>query len=229
MAHTRSPDILLRLFKSETVVDLPRIEKALGGVSTMTAFRYLRQVPYQRSYNHNGRYYCYHDPSRYDRLGLWTWRDVHFSRDGSLRKTVCRLVHEIQAGATQRELQERLKVRVHNTLLDLLRNGDVARERLVDVYVYLHIDSQICKAQIQQRRALLEAQKTAAAEDKVEVGDPVVIQVLLTLLRHPGAKVADVMRYLRGHSPPITLAQIALVFDRYELDHIGKKGGTSNC
>ena len=136
MASTRSPDTLLRLFKSETVVDLPRIEKALGGVCTMTAFRYLRQVPYRRSYNHNGRYYCYHEPSRYDALGLWTWRDVHFSRDGSLRKTVCRLVRERPPGATQRELQERLKVRVHNTLLDLLRHGEVARERLLEVYVY---------------------------------------------------------------------------------------------
>lgn len=229
MAHTRSPDTLLRLFKSETVVDLPRIEKALGGVSTMTAFRYLKQVPYRRSYNHNGRYYCFHEPSRYDRLGLWTWRDVHFSRDGSLRKTVCRLVRELQAGATQRELQERLKVRVHNTLLDLLRNGEVARERLVQVYVYLHIDPKLREAQIQHRQGLLDAQDIAMAEDKVEVDDPVVIQVLLTLLRHPGAKVADVVRYLRGHCPPITLAQVVLVFDRYELDHIGKKGGASNC
>ena len=227
MASTRSPDALLRLFKSETVVDLPRIEKALGGVCTMTAFRYLRQVPYRRSYNHNGRYYCYHEPSRYDALGLWTWRDVHFSRDGSLRKTVCRLVRERPPGATQRELQERLKVRVHNTLLDLLRHGEVARERLLEVYVYLHIDPPLREAQIQHRQALLEAQPAARAEDRV--GDPVVIQVLLTLLRHPGAKAADVVRHLRGHSPPITRAQVAWVFDRYELDHIGKKGGASNC
>jgi hypothetical protein len=216
------------LFKTETVVDLRRIEKALGGVSTMTAFRYLKQVPYRRSYNHNGCYYCLHEPSRYDRLGLWTWRDVHFSRDGSLRKTVCRLVREQQAGATQRELQEQLKVRVHNTLLDLLRNGEVARERLVQVYVYLHVDRQIREVQIMHRQALLEAQDIAVTEDKVEAGDAVVIQVLLTLLRHPGARVADAVRYLRGHSPPITLAQVALVFDRYELDHIGKKGGASN-
>jgi hypothetical protein len=51
MAHTRSRDTLVRLLKSETVIDLARIEQALGGVSTMTAFRYLRQVPYRRSYN----------------------------------------------------------------------------------------------------------------------------------------------------------------------------------
>jgi hypothetical protein len=137
------------------------------------------------------------------------------------------LVRERPPGATQRELQDRLKVRVHNTLLHLLRHGEVARERLLEVYVYLHIDPPLREAQIQHRRALLEAQPAATAEDRV--GDPVVIQVLLTLLRHPGAKGADVVRYLRGHSPPITRAQVAWVFDRYELDHIGKKGGASNC
>ncbi len=211
------------------MVDLPRIEKALGGVSTMTAFRYLKQVPYRRSYNHNGRYYCFHEPSRYDRLGLWTWRDVHFSRDGSLRKTVCRLVCELQGGATQRELQEQLKVRVHNTLLDLLRKGEVARERLVRVYVYLHMDRQIREAQIEHRQTLLEAQDIATAQDKVVISDAVVIQVLLTLLRHPGAKIDDVVRYLRGHSPPIMVTQVAWIFERYELDQIGQKGGASSC
>jgi hypothetical protein len=70
MAQPRSAETLLDLFASETVVDLPRIQEALGGASSMTAFRYLRQIPYRRSYNHNGRYYCLHEPSRYDRLGL---------------------------------------------------------------------------------------------------------------------------------------------------------------
>ena len=92
MAKKRSPELLRQLLVSETVVDLPRIESALGEVSTVTAFRYLRQVPYRRSYNHNGRYYCLHEPSRYDRFGLWSWNDIHFSVDGSLGKTVRRLV-----------------------------------------------------------------------------------------------------------------------------------------
>ena len=71
MAHARSAETLVNLFASETVVDLPRIQEALVGVSSMTACRYLKQIPYRRSYNHNGRYYCLHEPSRYDRLGLW--------------------------------------------------------------------------------------------------------------------------------------------------------------
>lgn len=229
MACVRSLETLRQLFKSEIVVELSQIAESLGEVSLMTAFRYLKRVPYRRSYNHNGRYYCWHEPSQYDRFGLWSWGDIHFSVDGSLRKTVRRLVQELKAGATHRELQERLKVRVHNTLLDLLRHREVGRERLGPVYVYLHIDPQIRDAQRQHRQDWLDAQEAATAAHPVEVTDQVVIQVLLTLLRHPAAKVADVVRYLRGFVPPITFAQVSVVFERYELDTLDQKGGAWNC
>jgi len=225
MAQPRSAETLLDLFAAETVVDLPRIQMALGGASPMTTFRYLRQIPYRRSYNHNGRYYCLHVPSRYDRLGLWSVGDVHFSVDGSLGKTVRRLVEEMAAGATHRELQERLRVRVHNTLLTLLRRSEIERERLAQLYVYLHRDADIRALQIQRREALLNAGETARVETGIP--DEIVIQVLLTLLHHPGAKEAQVVRYLRGHSPPILMAQVGAVFARYDLDQIGKKGGSS--
>ena len=56
MARTRSPETLRQLLSRKNAVDLPTIKVTLGGVSDMTAFRYLKQVPYRRSYNHNGRY-----------------------------------------------------------------------------------------------------------------------------------------------------------------------------
>ena len=225
MTQPRSAQTLLDLFALETVVDLPRIQVALGGASSMTAFRYLRQVPYRRSYNHNGRYYCLHEPSRYDRLGLWSVGDIHFSVDASLGKTVRRLVYEMEAGATHRELQERLRVRVHNTLLTLLRRGEIERERLAHLYVYLHRDAAIRKRQIQCRASLLNPENTARVTTGVP--DEIVIQVLLTLLHHPGAKAAEVVRYLRGHSPPVSMEQVGAVFARYDLESIGKKGGSS--
>lgn len=222
MAKTPRPHALLDLLAAKTVVDLPAIRAALGDVSHMTAFRHLRQVPYRSSYNHNGRFYALHEPSRYDRFGLWTWRDVHFSVDGSLRMTVRRLVHEAESGATQRELQDRLAVRVHNTLLDLLRNGEVDRERLAEVFVYLHVDPAVRKEQLRRRQEWITVQQTAAADR--EVSDAVVIQVLLTLIRHPGSQPADVVRHLHGLAPPITFPQVQAVFTRYDL---GEKGGPS--
>jgi hypothetical protein len=56
----------------------------------------------------------------------------------------------------------------------------------------------------------------------------VIIQVLLALIRHPGSEPAQVVRYLYGHSPPITLAQVVETFTHYGLEEVSKKGGTTD-
>jgi len=188
----------------------------------MTVFRHLKQVPYRRSYNHNGRYYTLHEPRRYDRFGLWNFGDIHFSVDGSLRNTVRRLVEQAPAGATHQELHQRLRVRVHNTLLDLLRHGEVERERLVQVFVYLHIEPEVRAQQLERRRELIASAQVPSVGGEVAVSEETVIEVLLTLIRHPGADAGEVARRLRARSPPISAAEGRAVCARYEL---GEKGG----
>ena len=224
MALNRSVETLHKLFITETVVDLPRIRAALGNASSMTAFRYLRQLPYLHSYNHNGRYYCLYEPARHDRFGIWSVRNIHFSVDKTLGETVRRLVCEAPTGITHGELQELLGVRVHNTLLALLRNGEIGREPYMRQYLYLHSDADVCQQQIQQRQTVMDA-KVCEQQNKTPPTGDTIIAVLLTLLRHPEAKVVEVVRYLRGHSPPVSMAQVEAIFARYDLDHIGKKGG----
>jgi hypothetical protein len=225
MLPQRSAEVLLKLLRSETVVDLARIQAALGGVSAMTCFRYLKQIPYRCSYNCNGRYYCLHEPSRYDRHGLWSWGAVHFSLDGSLRNTVRRIVRESEAGCTHREIELLLRVRVHNTLLDLLRKAELEREQLAQLYVYLHTRPRVRQAQFERRKERIESGKAVVDAQDLEVDDGIVIQVLLVLIHHPASKAADVVRYLRGHLPPITFQQVRAVFSRYDLEDLGEKGG----
>jgi hypothetical protein len=220
-----SSDALLNLFAQKTLVDLPAIQEALGGVSAMTAFRHLRRVPYRRSYDRNGGYYCLCEPSRCDRLGLWSVGDVHFSKDGSLKATVRRMVHEAPAGATHRELTDWLRVRVHNTLLSLVRNQEVSREQVEAVYVYLHPETTVREEQLSRRREQMEARgPDGGGEGEASLDDAVVIQVLLALVRHPGAGPGQIVRRLRGHAPRVTSQQVHAVFTRFDL---GEKGGPS--
>jgi len=210
------------LFAKKTVIDLPAIQSSLGEVSVQTAFRYLKLIPYRRSYNHNGRYYALYEASRFDRLGLWSFEGKHFSVDGTLKNTVRRLVHEAPAGATHRELRLQLQLRVHNTLLELWRKDEIDRETVTGFYVYLHPEDVVKQAQIARRQEQL-----AARQVETEVTDAIVIEVLLALIRHPGLRLAEVVRRLRGHSPPIRAEHVRVVFDRYDLDHLGEKGGSS--
>ncbi len=221
MTRERSTKALMELFNSKAVINLSDIKKDLGDVSDMTAFRYLKLVNYRRSYNHNSRYYCLYDASNYDRLGLWSWKNIHFSVDGSLRNTVRRMVYEATAGAPHAELQQRLQVRVQNTLVDLFRKNEIYREKVDRVFIYLHSDSVVRRQQLERRKEIIISQK--AARD--EVDDRIVIEVLLALIHHPGLSAADAARRLRGRSPPISFDQVQAVFKKYDLDNIGEKGG----
>ena len=222
---TRSCEAITELLRSTDVVEFKDLQTALDNASRATTFRYLKQVSYQRSYNHNGRYYTRKDRTRYDRFGLFSFGDIHFSRNGTVGETIKHLVYESVAGLTSRELQDVLHLRVQVFLLGAVRQATVVREKLGGFYVYVHSDSTVRELQLQQRREQLDAGMSLSCQARVD--DEVIIAVLLTLLKHPEAKAAEVLRYLRGRSPPISMMQVGEVFTRYDLESIGKKGGNS--
>jgi hypothetical protein len=196
----------------------------------MTAFRVLREVAYRRSYNYNGRYYTAYDPARFDRFGLWGFRDILFSAAGSLKATVLRMAAEAPSGLTPRELADRLSVRVHNTLLDLTRAGTLAREDVSGVFLYVASDPIRRTDQLDRRRQELSAVPVppAPSPPRVAASDQTVISVLLALLRAPGSSVDQVAQALGGHAPPIPPEQVQAVFARYDLEALGEKGGPSH-
>ena len=218
MAH-RSVQMVTELLRSKPVVELAEIQSALANASRSTTFRYLEEVPYRSSYNHNGRYYTLHDRAKYDRWGLYSVGDVHFSIDATLKATVTRLVRDSEAGCTQKELQELLRVRVQLFVLAAFREGLIDREAIAArLYLYLHTAPEIRAAQLQRRQ-----ERIALSERQgVELDDEVIIRVLLVLLRHPGSQSSDVVRRLKGRPPPITRLQVDSVFVRFGL---GEKGG----
>lgn len=222
MPAKRSAQMVIDLLKRECVVEFDSISKALGNPSVQTVFRHLKGVPYRCSYDHKGRFYALHLEDRYDQFGLWSHQGIHFSVDGSLKRTAMRMVREALNGATHKELQSRLQVRVHNTLLDLTKRGDIRRTEHGGHFVYLHSDPEVSEAQLARRKEMLAEQ---ALSD--EVSDKMVIEVLLVLIRYPGSRAGEVARRLKGHSPPITMKHVQVVFDRYDLDAVGEKGGPS--
>ncbi len=224
----RSPELLIRLFKDQGIVTFADLQQALSNASRPTTFRYLRQVPYLRSYNHNGRYYIHREATLFDRFGLYSLNDIHFSRDGRLSDTVKRLIRESEAGWTQCELQELLRIRVQVPLLEAVRHEEIRREKVDGLYLYLHSAPAIGEHQLQHRQDRIVAQQSREGE-VVEPEAAVIIQILLMLIGHPGSRPADVVRFLRGHSPPISMKQVVCIFARYDLESVGKKGGSTIC
>jgi hypothetical protein len=210
---------LLRLFRRQKIADIAQLCAALETGSRMTVFRRLSAVGYVSSYSHAGRYYTLASVPDFDADGLWRYRSIGFSRDGTLKATVERLVVASDAGRTQRELQLRLGVRVHNPLLDLALDKKLGRETIEHEYVYVAPEHALASAQLGRRRALaIAGAATAAPTPAFEV------EVLLDVIHGvrvppPDATTITARLVARGIRAHVT--DVAAVLDRHSL--CGKK------
>ena len=165
--------VLQKLMRRVPVVTLETLLRTLGTRSRMTAFRRLRQAGYLSSFTNGGSYYTLNDIPKFDEQGLWFHRDIGFSRAGTLKQTVAIQVEQTPDGRTHKELRHLLRVRVHNTLLDLLRQGRIGRERLQWVYLYVSADPERAAEQVTERRELAavfaEVFRVATDEEVIEV------------------------------------------------------------
>src|SRR5258705_5690053 len=97
---------LVSLLHDQQVATLPQLKTALGTSVTLTVLRKLSLLGYRSSYSHCGAYYTLDSIAQFDELGLWSHRDIRFSRHGTLLKTAEVLVTDSPAGYQVVELVE---------------------------------------------------------------------------------------------------------------------------
>jgi hypothetical protein len=213
---------LQNLFRRRPVVDLETLCRALRTPSRMSVFRRLCQFDYLSSYTHAGGYYTLAEIPRFNEDGLWLYRDIGFSRAGTLKNTVAHLVEIGEAGRTHRELQELVRVRVHNTLLSLVREERIDRQRLETMYLYVSVEAARASHQLAARQELLASRRAAA----LPLAPSVVIEVLVEVIRNvrPCLTPTDVAKLLADRGVPVTPEQVGQLFDRYELGSEKKTG-----
>jgi len=215
LAPEPSRQALIRLFQRQSVADLATLSAALKTSSRMSVFRRLSALGHLSSCSHAGRYYTLPDIPQFNPDGLWQYQGVCFSRDGSLKATVERLVEQSEAGRTHPELHARLHLRVHNTLLDLVEGGRIGRQTWRGHYLYLSATPARAASQLSRRR-----------QQPAELGPPlpepptaVVIEVLLDLVHSARVRpdAERVAERLAARGLPVTVDQVQAIFSRYEL------------
>lgn len=216
-------DALHRLLRRERVVELEALYEVLGTRSRMTVFRRLKKVGYLSSFSHGGRFYTLADVPVFDELGLWFHEGVGFSQVGTLKETVARQVEEAPDGRTHAELQHVLRVRVHNTLHELLAENRIGRERWRSVSLYLSREQERAAAQVERRReverVLEEALRVLTTEETVEV----LVEALRGAPEIPTH--TQVAERLAARGMRIESRLVLQVYERYGME-AGKK--TSN-
>jgi hypothetical protein len=206
---------LERLFRHRPIARLDELRRVLG-VSGRTVFRILGKVGYLSSYSHAGRYYTLERIPVFDGDGLWAHSGVLFSSHRTLRGTVVHLVGRAPAGCTHPELRDRLRLRVYDTLHDLVAAGEIGRTEMERLYLYVSTEPAMARAQIAERQRLI-----AGPPPLGPLPDPaVVIEVLLAVIHSPRPDIAAIAAQLRAQGKAITPEQVEAVWAHYEL---GKK------
>ena len=206
---------LRKVFRQRRIVDLPVLFKALQTDAPMSVYRRLSPLGYISSYSHNGRFYTLDDIPKFDSNGLWQYQGVFFSRHGTLMSTTVHLVESAEAGRTHKELVDALRVRVHNTLLDLVKGKRIGRELLDGLFLYVSAERERAAAQVSRRR-----QKPAAVvQAAVLSGQSLEIAVLLEVIH--GARLipepAQVVERLAGKGVGVGRDQVEAIFHKHGL------------
>ncbi len=131
----------LEVFLQEHLVaTMDELKNALETRARMTVLRKLRSLGYLTSYSHRGSYYTLRRIPHFDSLGLWQHRSVFFSKHGNLVRTSKALVGASEAGMSASELDAVLGVETKHTLLKLVQDDALQREKLGSTYIYLARD-----------------------------------------------------------------------------------------
>ena len=132
--------VLRKLLLKQSIATIDELKAALGTDTDLTVLRKLKELGYHTSYSHRGRYYTLDEIARFDKLGLWSFEGVWFSKNGTLIRTVEVLVEASEGGYFSFELESILKVSVKDALRKLFENKRLYRERLGNRWLYCSKD-----------------------------------------------------------------------------------------
>ena len=206
---------LVQLFERYRVMDIETIQRLMEGRSRRSVFRDLNREQYLTSYTHAGGYYTLQAMPEFDSEGLWRYGDIGFSRYGTLRNTTVEMINGREEGGTHGELEARLRVRLHNTLLDLIRSTQIGREKVGRLYVYVSADHDRASFQLQRRRRMGALATRAAKLPPLSIRIEVFAEIIRTSASRIDTAGIESRLARRGIAAPVE--QIERMMERYDI------------
>jgi hypothetical protein len=170
--------------------------------------RFLAEVGYYSSFTHNGAWYTVRSIPRFGRDGLWFYRDIGFSRAGSLTHTLIDLTTRSPAGMTAQELGTKLRCRCHSVLVHLCRQGRLQRQKIGRSHVYLAIDPQMASLQ----------RRSVESLSIIQLPAEIAVLILAEFIRNPDSTSEELATAIsRSRGVTVEAVQIERLFDQHGL------------
>jgi hypothetical protein len=170
--------------------------------------RFLTRMGYFSSFTHNGGWYTLRSIPRFGQDGLWFYRDIGFSRSGSLTNTLVDLTNRSVAGMTAEQLGAKLRCRCHSLLVQLCRQGRLQRQKIGPSHVYFAVEPDIAAVQQQTIESTLQIQFPAE----------IAVLIFVEFIRHPDSSFEQLAKTIsRKTSVTVKAAQIEKLFAQHSL------------
>ena len=173
------PNLIRKLLQSKTVMSLKQIRHEIPVRPRSSLFRDLKKVELLTSYSHAGQYHALKSMVKFNPNGLWFYEQTSFSKYGTLKNTLVKIISNSPAGMTHKELKALLRIQVQNPLTHLIKSNLLKRQLLSEqVFVYLSNDDLQTQEQWQKRLELNEK-----ALSVVLPSETIIIDILLEIIR----------------------------------------------
>lgn len=166
---------LKKLFNKFKVLTLSQVSKT-HGCSIRTAQRQFAELAVLRSYNKNSRYYTLPEIPKFNVHGIWSYRDIFFSKYGDLRQTVKHMILASEDGLSGNEIGDIVNLLPRSFMHHFRDVEGVFREKHGGVYIYFSNAPTIYARQIIKR---------VQADDVKRISDAIAIKILVVYIKHP--------------------------------------------
>jgi len=200
----------MRSFAVEKVLTVTDLREILL-CSLVTVRRRLDEWDTCTSYNQNGRYYTLPIIPTFNKYGIWRYRDIYFSRYGTLKNTVVALAAKSQKGLNHAELQEIIGLNPKCFMARFKQLPGVKKERYKNHIVYFSTDEEVYK---RQKRNRFPPEPSAVKLP----ADAQAIIILVELIHHPDMSIDELAAQLQEKGHAIEVGSIAALFKRHQID-----------
>ena len=199
----------IKAFNLRKVLTITELSKILV-CSIITVRRRLKEWRTYTSYNKNGRYYTLPSIPKFNKKGIWTYKDIFFSRYGTLKNTIIALAAKSKQGLTHSELEEIIWMNPKCFMARFKEVPGLRKEKYKNKVVYFSADPDIYKSQKQNRFP------PESSVPKLPP-DAMTIVVLVELIQNPGISIEALSSRLHDQGYKIEANTIGNLFKHYNI------------
>ena len=200
------------------------LDKLLGSstCSEVTLRRKIKQIGLLTSYNYNSKFYTLPSMASFNEYGIWDCEGIYFSAQGSLVKTVIKLVHNSKAGCRPTELSSILQVKVNDLLRQQTTKQTVRRKKEGRSYVYYSSEETVYATQHRARELLIAA--SSIQKGGALIGDKnIIIAILVEIIRSGNLDQEAIERCLKAKGVDAGIKEIQAVISHYGIKKTMRK------